>query len=72
MKKYKNLVIGGIENKVFNLILGTIILITLAFMGGTIYQNRVLSQVSAEGSEKQQEAMTETTNTMFLKSAVGL
>ena len=65
MKKYKNLVIGGIENKVFNLILGTIILITLAFMGGTIYQNRVLSQVSAEGSEKQQEAMTETTNTIM-------
>ena len=33
MKTFKNLVIGGIENKVVNLILITIIVLTLAFWG---------------------------------------
>ena len=33
MKKIKNLVIGGIENKVINLILITVIVITAAFNG---------------------------------------
>ncbi len=31
MKKFKNLVIGGIENKVINLVLITVILLAIAF-----------------------------------------
>lgn len=31
MRKFRNLVIGGIENKIFNLILITVILLTVAF-----------------------------------------
>ena len=38
MKKIRNLVIGGIENKVFNLILITIFMTALAFMAGFLYQ----------------------------------
>ena len=58
MKRIRNLVIGGIENKVFNLILAAVLLTTLVFMSGFIYQNRMLEQLSAESSEKQQEAIT--------------
>ena len=65
MKKYKNIVIGGIENKVFNLILGTIILIAALFVVVNLYQNSILKEVSAEGNQKQQEALTETTNTIM-------
>ena len=39
MKTFKNLVIGGIENTVVNLILVTIIVISAAFMGMSLYQN---------------------------------
>ena len=37
MKKIRNLVIGGIENKVFNLILITIFMTALAYMAGYFY-----------------------------------
>jgi len=58
MKKIRNLVIGGIENKVFNLILAAVIITALVFMSGFIYQNKMLEQLSAESSEKQQESIT--------------
>ena len=58
MKKIRNLVIGGIENKVFNLILAAVLITALVFMGGFIYQNRMLEQLSRESSEKQQESIT--------------
>ena len=58
MKKIRNLVIGGIENKVFNLILAAVLITALVFIGGFIYQNRMLEQLSRESSEKQQESIT--------------
>ena len=58
MKKVRNLVIGGIENKVFNLILAAVLLTAVVFMSGFIYQNKMLEELSAESSEKQQEAIT--------------
>ena len=58
MKKIRNLVIGGIENKVFNLILAAVIITALVFMSGFIYQNKMLEQLSTESSEKQQESIT--------------
>ncbi len=65
MRKIKNLVIGGIENKVFNLVLFTGILITLAFIAVTQYQSRMLTDLTAETSARQQTEMTEiTTNLM--------
>ena len=56
MKKYRNLVIGGIETKIFNLILITVILLTVAFAVITLNQSKVLSGLTAETSVKQQEA----------------
>ena len=59
MKTFKNLVIGGIENKVVNLILITIIVLTAAFWGVGEYQNRMLEEVSTETVQKQEEALVE-------------
>lgn len=67
MKKIRNLVIGGIESKVFNLILVTVLLIVAAFMCGFVYQNRMLSEVNSETSRKQQESITEITGTVMEK-----
>ena len=58
MKKFKNLVIGGIENKIFNLILVTGILITAAFILVTAHQYRELSSLVAETNKRQQESIT--------------
>ncbi|MBQ2509953.1 MAG: SpoIIE family protein phosphatase [Erysipelotrichaceae bacterium] len=58
MKKYKNLVIGGIENKLFNLILITSIVLSLAFIGMTLYQSNVLKDLTATTSEQQKESIT--------------
>ncbi len=55
MRKFKNLVIGGIENKIFNLILITVIVLTAAFIGVTVYQSNMLNKVTTESSIKQQE-----------------
>ena len=56
MKKFRNLVIGGIETKVFNLILATVIVIMAAFTGVTYYQGNMLTELTAETSVRQQEA----------------
>ena len=59
MRKFKNLVIGGIESKIFNLILITVILLTIAFLGINLYQGNMLSSLTAETSVKQQETTSE-------------
>ena len=61
MRKLKNFVIGGIQSKVFNLILYTVFLLTAAFIALSIYQNNTLSQLVADSSQKQQEAIGEIT-----------
>ena len=65
MKTFKNLVIGGIENKVVNLILITIIVLTAAFWGVSEYQNRMLEEVSMETVQKQEEALADITNSIM-------
>ena len=65
MKKIRNLVIGGIENKVFNLILITIFMTALAFMAGFLYQNRMLTEISNESSLKQRESIDEITGSVM-------
>jgi len=65
LKKFKNLVIGGIENKIFNLILVTGILITAAFILVTAHQYRELSSLVAETNSRQQEAITQSTDNLM-------
>ena len=59
MKKFKNLVIGGIQTKVFNLILITVILLTAAFSIVSIHHGNMLSRLSAQSSAQQQAATDE-------------
>lgn len=59
MKKIKNFVIGGIQSKVFNLILYTVLLITAAFLAVAIYQNITLTKLVAESGQRQQESISE-------------
>ena len=65
MKRFKNLVIGGIENKVFNLILLTVILLTVAYLAVSTRHARMLAQVVTESGERQQEAITDITTTVM-------
>ena len=65
MKKIRNLVIGGIENKVFNLILATVFLTAAAFMAGYLYQSSMLANLSAETSSRQLESITEITGSVM-------
>ena len=69
MKRIKNLVIGGIENKVFNLILCTVLLLTLAYAGLSLYHGNMLSQLASESSERQIASIEENTN-MVMDSVV--
>lgn len=65
MKKIRNLVIGGIENKVFNLILATVFLTAAAFMAGYLYQSSMLANLSAETSTRQLESIAEITGSVM-------
>ena len=72
MKKFRNLVIGGIETKIFNLILITVILLAVAFGIINLSQSRMLSDLTAETGAKQQEStsaiISETMNTVTRNS----
>ncbi len=65
MKKFKNLVIGGIETKVFNLILISILLVTVAGLLITNYQNGVLADLTAETGTRQREAIGTITDSVM-------
>ena len=66
MKRIKNLVIGGIDNKVFNLILVTVLLLTAAYLAVSVNHSNMLAKLAAESSAQQQAAIEEITNaTMY-------
>ena len=65
MKKDRKPVFGGIRNKLFLLILLTVILITASFFAVTTYQNNMLSQLSGETSRKQQQSIAEITESVM-------
>ena len=62
MKRYKNFVIGGIESKIFNLILISLLLITVAYMALSMMHSKMLSNLVEESSTQQEESVSETTN----------
>lgn len=57
MKKIRNLVIGGIENKVINLVLLTVFLIVLAFLIVIHHQSKQLAELIVDTNQKQQASM---------------
>jgi len=65
MKRFKNLVIGGIQSKVFNLILVTVILMTGAYLAVSAYHSNMLSRLATESGEKQQAAIREIIDTVM-------
>ncbi len=65
MRRIKNLVIGGIENKLFNLILVTVLLISAAFLAVMLYQGRMLAQLTDTTGEKQRESISAITDNIM-------
>ena len=58
MKKFKHIVIGGIESKVVNLILVSMLVVAAAFMLFMTAGTRMLSNLTTETNERQLSAMT--------------
>ena len=58
MKKIKNLVIGGIENKIFNLVLITTILIVAVYSVVISHQAKNLHNLVTETNGKQKESIS--------------
>ena len=61
MKRFRNLVIGGIQSRMFNLILITVLLLTAAFAAVSLYHANMLEQLAAESSARQMNAWQEVT-----------
>ena len=61
MKRFKKLVIGGIENKIFNLVVFTVIALTAAFLAISLRQANMLTRLAAESSQRQRESIGEIT-----------
>ena len=59
MKRIKNIVIGGIQQKVFNLVLITIILMMAANTAVIFYQSGRLNGIVTETNDRQKESITE-------------
>lgn len=60
MRKFGNWIIGGIRQKVFNLVLFTIVLMMAAYTAVIVWQSSHLSAISDESSVREQEAIAET------------
>ena len=65
MKRFKHFVLGGIQNKVFNLILYTVVLLTVAFTAVSLYNSRSLSQVVGDSGQRQQQAISTITSSVM-------
>ena len=65
MKRFKNLVIGGIQSKVFNLILLTVILMTAAFSAVSLRQMHTLEKLVAQTNVQQQESIDTITSSVM-------
>ncbi|MBR2811709.1 MAG: SpoIIE family protein phosphatase [Solobacterium sp.] len=62
MRKFRYLVLGGIGNKILNLILAAVILTAGVFMAVSTYQSRTLSGLAAETNVRQKEAISAITD----------
>ena len=62
MKRFKKLVFGGIQSKIFTLILYTIALLTAAYIAVSIYHSNMLAQLAVDSGNRQQASITEKTS----------
>ena len=59
MKKFKHFTIGGIQQKIFNLVLVTLLLMMAVNMIVILHQSKQLTELSGETSEAQKASITE-------------
>ena len=59
MKKVRNIVIGGIQQKVFNLVLITVLLMMAAYTAVVIYQSGSLNRLMEETNEQQRQSISD-------------
>ena len=65
MKRVRNLVIGGIQNKIFNLILFTVLLLSAANFIVYMHHSGMLANLSSESGQRQQQAIGEITSAVM-------
>jgi sigma-B regulation protein RsbU (phosphoserine phosphatase) len=58
MRKFKNWVIGGIQQKVFNLVLFAIVLVVAAYTAVIAWQSSQLTELANNANDRQREAIT--------------
>ena len=61
MKRFRNLVIGGIQSKVMALVLLSMVLVAVVFGASMLIQNNELSSLTQKTSERQLASVTGTT-----------
>ena len=61
MRKIRNFVFGGLQQKIFNLMLVTVILLVAAYTAVILYQMKNLQKTAADTNEKHVQAIRETT-----------
>ena len=58
MKKYKNFTLGGIQQKIFSLVLITIVMIVAVFIVVIMYQSGDLSRIVNDSAQQQKQSIT--------------
>lgn len=58
MRKYKNITFGGIQQKIFNLVLIMLVLVMATYSGSIVYQMNRLTGIVSDTNEKQKGAIT--------------
>ena len=59
MRKFLGFVIGGIQQKIFNVFLFTILFVSIAFISVIAFQTKSLNTLVSDANEKQNEAVVE-------------
>ncbi len=65
MKKVRGLVLGGIQSKIFNLILFTVMILSAVNFAVYVYHSNMLSKLAGESAVKQQEAIGKVTSAVM-------
>ena len=65
MKRFKKLVIGGIESKLVTLIIAAVLLVSVVFVAVMLTQTRMLTQLTEDTTGRQLASMTGTTEAVI-------
>ena len=65
MRKFFGFTVGGIQQKIFNVFLITLLLVTVAFLSVIAYQTKALDRIVSESNVKQQETVSNVTSQLM-------